>query len=176
MSLTRRQLLGITGVTAVGTTALLIPDTTSAQIRDFTISDVEHTSENEIESITVNVDANYSYSVSRDIESVTFLLSAGVDGTSSIATETIDTTAKEETGSVSLSGPLQYALDIDLDDFRPEEGDSVTKTVTFELEMVLNGSEELGRDSITETATISISKIANVLSVELDASGSIEVE
>ena len=150
-------------------------------VDEFSVADIEHESpDGMIEEITLTVDAEYAFETTTEFDSVEFELRVGrsEESLSEIAADSIDPTGTQDTGSLELSGPLSWAVDYEIADFRPNEsGDTVHQDVACALKVALvRDGEELDTTRATTDARVTVTNAADVLELSVGGTGTFTIE
>jgi len=184
MRTTKRQLIaGSITLTTLGAGAAFATRPAQGQsvsVSQFDVADVNHdTPDGMIQEITVTLNTAYEYDATVDIDTVALTLKAGrqAESATEIAAKDVAVDAQTDSGTTTLEGPLSYAADYQIADFRPgQAGESISKPVVFVLEIALrqNGST-LAEASQQTSSTVNVAQQENVLSVSVGGDGTMAV-
>jgi len=179
----RRTFAGVLGSIVAGTvgyTALTQDaEATSVQVSDYTIADAAVETPTPVSGAELTVSGEWQYTTQTTPTDVTLRLTA------TYATEEQQVAAMrvpgeltpEDSGEFDMSVNLLEHPQITAPDLTPQEVGE-TKQLTFDtaLTMIVDGeSGELGRQTVTETATITVEKTQASIETELTATGEIEI-
>jgi hypothetical protein len=184
MQPTRRQLIaGSITLTTLGAGAALGTGKAAGQsvsVSQFDVADVNHeTPDGMIQEITVTLNTAYEFDATVDIDTVALTLKAGrqAESATEIAAKDVPVDAQTDSGTATLEGPLSYAADYEIADFRPgQAGESISKPVVFVLEIDLLQSGQILAEASQQTeSTVNVQQQENVLSVSVGGDGSMAV-
>ena len=175
--LTRRKALaGLGGLLAGGTTYAVVGvgavagvTADALSIEDGTYSD---TDAQNLYSPVISVDATWSFSgADRAAQVMLALLFDGGIGT----TKTLPTDGTEDGETTPLSAPVVASRNWESAQFKPANGETITRDVATELRLEVRDSqgETLVKDSATQTVPITVEDTGVATTASVGASGSV---
>jgi hypothetical protein len=163
-NMTRRKVVFGTGTLcagAIGTVALSSNNTTAQVDGGLSVSDGSATLVDEqLQDVTLDVTATWSYEANVDISSVECELHTGQKASSLalIDRQVTDTSAQSDDGQTDLSGSILQAPDFQLEDMRPGTGEkSITALAEVRVFAISDGQTQ-AKTTIQDTFTMTLSQ------------------
>lgn len=157
-----------------------VAPTNALSISGLSVSDVSRSvgPNDALQSVSVDVQAQYEYSSSHELTSAELVLYAAPAGGSfePVDTLTLDAPGTNGSGTADLSGDLTALPNFDVSDFDANEGQTATQDVEFKLVMELHrDGTRVGIADAEDVATVSVSREEMTVSAQVAGTGSMAV-